>query len=280
MKYVRNNCFRPTPNVASFDELNDMIMKELTHDMDVRTLPDGRTVREALESEQKHLRPLPAHAPLTCRQMSRVADKFGHVRVARVAYSVPIEHAYQPVWVQAFHDRLQICVKDQVVACHERVFDEGALQLDPRHILPLLGKKHRAVAESTAIANWDIPEVYVRLREELRKDTRKPDQEWVQVLMLADAHGEEALEAAVAEALERGSARLETIRQILRVKERGLTIRPTQALPSDAALMEITIEVTSLSPYDDLGEASEQVNDRRAAASSGRPTDAVSVHSS
>jgi len=278
VKYVRNNCFRPMPNVASFEELNELILKELVHDMDVRRLPEGRTVRQAWQAEREHLRRLPANRPETCRQMSRVADKFGHVKVARATYSVPISYAYRPVWVKAYFDRLEICVNDAVVACHERVFAEGAFQLDPRHVLRLLEKKHRAVAESTAIQAWEVPEVFERLREELRKDTRKPDQEWVRVLLLAEEHGEEALEAAVAEALERGSGRLETIVQILRSRERGLERRETQAVPTDAALLAITIEEPRLLEYDDLGGREHgESEDRGTAAPEHGPQDAVPV---
>ena len=278
VKYVRNNCFRPMPNVASFEELNELILKELVHDMAVRRLPDGRTVRQAWQAEREHLRPLPANRPETCRQMSRVADKFGHVKVARATYSVPIRHAYRPVWVKAYFDRLEISVNDCVVACHERVFEEGAFQLDPRHVLRLLEKKHRAVAESTAIQAWDVPAVFERLREELSKDTRKPDQEWVRVLLLAEEHGEEALAEAVSEALELGSGRLETIRQILRRKERELEVRPTAAIPTDPALLEITIETPHLAAYDDLGdEAHGENEDRGAADAHGGLEDAVPI---
>jgi hypothetical protein len=276
VKYVRDNCLRPMPNVESFETLNELILEELVHDMDVRRLPDGRTVRQAWQAEREHLRPLPNHRPLTCRQTSRVADKFGHVKVARTTYSVPIEHAYRPVWVKAYFDRVELCVNGQVVARHERVFKEGTFQLDPRHVLPLLASKHRAVAEATAIQGWHVPAIFGRLREALRKDTRKPDQEWVRVLLLAEEHGEEALEAAVAEALERGSGRLETIRQILRRKERGLERRDVQAIPTEAPLLEMTIQAPRLSAYDDLGEETHgEGEDRGAAAASGGPQDAV-----
>ena len=38
-------------------------------------------MRQAWQAEREHLRPLPAHRPETCRQVARVADKFGHVKV-------------------------------------------------------------------------------------------------------------------------------------------------------------------------------------------------------
>ena len=40
----------------------------------------------------------------------------------RVTYSVPIRHAYRPVWVKLYHDRVAIAVGAEVVAEHRRVF--------------------------------------------------------------------------------------------------------------------------------------------------------------
>jgi len=278
VKYVRNNCFRPMPNVASFEELNASILQELLYDTDLRTLPDGRTARQAWQAEREQLRHLPAHRPETCRQAGYVVDKFGHVNMVDGTYSVPINYAYRPVWVKAYFDRLDICVNEKVVASHERSFKKGAYHLDPRHVLPLLARKHRAVAEATALQDWALPAVFERLREELPKDTRKPEQEWVKVLLLAEEHGEEALEAAVSEALERGSGRLDTIRQILRCKERTLEQRETQAVPTDEALLAITIDEPRLSDYDDLGEEKHgESEDGGAAAPGDGSEDAVPV---
>ena len=62
------------------------------------------------------------------------------------------------------------------------------------------------------------------------------------------------MEAATREALDRGSGRLETIRQILRQQERSQEVRPSQALPADAESEEETIEEPVLSGYDVIGE--------------------------
>ena len=108
----------------------------------------------------------------------------------------------------------------QVVARHERSFEEGALVLDPRHVLPLLEHKSRAVSEATALMQGQLPPVFHTLREALRPPpTRRPDREWVQIRRLLEDHPEAAVEAAVAEALERGSPRLETVRLLLRRRD-------------------------------------------------------------
>ena len=78
-----------------------------------------------------------------------MANTFGHVRVHRVTHSVPIRHAYRPVWVKLYHDRVAIAVGAEVVAEHPRAFVRGARVLDALHVLPLLERKHRAVAVAT-----------------------------------------------------------------------------------------------------------------------------------
>ena len=108
VKYVRNLVFRPRLAVESWAALNAAIITELEADLPTRHLDDGRSVEEALAQERRHLRAMPAHLPATCRVVPRVANKFGHVRVDRVTYSVPIRHAYRPVWVKLYYDRVAI----------------------------------------------------------------------------------------------------------------------------------------------------------------------------
>jgi hypothetical protein len=252
VKYVRNNVFRPLPHVESFAALNRRILEELERDLDIRTVADGRSVREAWMGERKHLRPLPLHPPETCRLLSRVADKFGHVRIDRAAYSLPIAYAYQPTFAKVFHDRVDLTVGGQVVARHERSFEEGALVLDPRHVLPLLERKSRAASEATALMQGQLPSVFHTLREALRPHTRRPDREWVQILRLLEEHPEAEVEAAVDEALTRGSPRLETVRLLLRRRDERDAPRLAPAPVARPDLATVTVEPPALSAYDTL----------------------------
>jgi transposase len=234
VKFVRNNCFRPIPQAESWDELNAALETECRRALSTRRLEDGRTVQEALAREREHLRPLPAHPPEACRVLTRTADKFGHVRVDRAHYSVPIAHAWRPVTVKVFHDRVTIAVKDQIVAVHVRSFQDGAKVLEPIHVLPLLEHKSRAAGEATALQQWQVPLALERLRQELRTHTRKPEREWIQVLRLLEKHPQEQVVAAVQEALERGSPRLETIQLILR-SQRQTPPAPAERLELERA---------------------------------------------
>jgi transposase len=240
VEYIRDNVFRPMPDVASFDELNAMILVELERDLDQRRLADGRTARQAWIAEREHLRPLPAHAPETCRIVPVIANKFAHVRVDRATYSVPIRFARRALSAKLYHDRIEFACDERIISTKARAFEVSAMVLDPLDVLPLLEHKHRAVGESTAIQQWNLPAVFHELRAKLCERTRKGDQEWIRVMRLLECHERDALTAAVEEALMRGSPSLATIRMLL---ERGDSSGHATALPAIARTELLSLEV-------------------------------------
>ena len=141
VEYVRDNVFRPMPTVDSFDELNAMIVAELERDLDRRKLPDGRTVRQAWIAEREHLRPLPSHVPETCRIVAVVADKFGHVRVDRSTYSVPIRYARCALSAKLYHDHIEFACDERIVSTKARSYQESTLVLDPLDVLLIFPRK-------------------------------------------------------------------------------------------------------------------------------------------
>lgn len=253
VEYVRGVAFRPVPKMGSFDELNAWILTELDRDLDRRRLRDGRTAREALAAEREHLRPLPDHRPETCRVLACVADKFAQVRVDRSTYSLPTEHARQVVTCKLFHDRVEVALAGCVIARHERSFLAGSVVIDPLHVLALLERKHRAVGESTAIGQWKLAGTFHELREALRAQVRKPDQEWVGVLRLMETHSMEEVEAAVHAALKRGSPRLQTVRLLLR-QGSGSSERPAPIDLEREDLAALEVAEPELADWDVLCE--------------------------
>lgn len=249
--YVRDNVFRPMPEVADFAELNARIVAALERGMDERAV-GGRTVRAALAEERAQLRPLPIHAPQTCRTSTRVADKFGYVRLDGVTYSTPIALAYRSVVCRMFHDRIEIGHEDRIVATHLRSFGAGVKVIEPRHVLALLERKHRAVSEAEALQHWQLPTVFHELREDLRGRTKKPDQEWVGVLRLLESNDVDDVEAAVVAARARGSPRLETIRALLR---RGAPASPMEPVSLTRPDLAMTLLPPVLASYDLLAGA-------------------------
>ena len=253
VEYVRGLFFRPLIEVESFETLNRLLLDQLRADLTERRLPDGRTAAEALSAEREALRPLPAHWPETCRVRPVVADKYAHVRVDRVHYSVPSELVRRPLLAKLFHDRVEVVFEDRVVARHARSFARGDHVLDARHILRVLERKHRAVPESTAIQQWELPAVFERLLGALTARVRKPRQEWVRVLRLTEDHSLDDVEAAVELAFERASPRYATIKALLRVvQDEPRVAEPVLVAREDLAAIDVA--PAELALYDTLGE--------------------------
>jgi len=80
---------------------------------------------------------------------------------------------------------------------------------------------------------------------------RKPDREWVRVLLLLEEHSIEALESAVRQALERASPSLETIRMLLR-QHTNETLAIAPAHVADARIAAIDVAPANLAGYDQL----------------------------
>ena len=141
---------------------------------------------------------------------------------------------------------------DRVVARHARSYVDGVHVLDAMHVLRLLERKHRAIPESTAIAQLKLAPAFAELRVALRGKVRKPDREWVRVLRLLEEHSMDELEHAVSEALLRKSASLETIRMLLRQQQGEVPwIAPVAV---GEMLSAIDVAPANLAGYDELVE--------------------------
>lgn len=251
VEYVRGLMFRPMASAASLDELNAALLAELEIDLDRRALRDGRTARAALDEERVRLRPLPEHRPSTARTISVTADKYGHVRVDRVTYSVPSELARRTLTAHLHHDRIEIAADGAVVASHPRSASEGEYVLALEHVLDALEKKPRAASEATVIRQIGLPDCFETLRSTLRQQKRRSDKEWVQIVGLLIDHPLAALQAAVDEALTSNAPGLGSIQQILRRKNQGrLAIVPLDL--SDPTLAQIEIAPAELARYGSL----------------------------
>jgi hypothetical protein len=226
-------------------------MVELDRDLDHRKLPDGRTARQALQAEREHLRPLPPRLPDSARIVPCVADKYAIVTVDRSHYSAPTELARRALLSKAYWDKIEIVDAERVVASHERSYVAGTYVLDAMHVLRLLERKHRAISESTAIQQLKLPPALAELRVALRGKVRKPDREWVRVLLLLEEHSMDELERAVSESLLRQSPSLETIRMLLRQQQSQAPVLAPVPV-ANAELASIDVAPADLTGYDQL----------------------------
>jgi hypothetical protein len=177
--------------------------------------------------------------------------------VDRSTYSLATQYARRVVTCKVFHDRVELALGAEVIARHVRSFREGSMVIDPLHVLELLEQKHRAVAESTAIGQWELPTAFYELREKLRAKVRKPDQEWIRVLRLLERHDMAEVEAAVLGALERCSPRLQTVQMLLRHEGAD----PPRAEPVESQREELAaldVAIPDLTAWDVLCRGAEQ----------------------
>jgi transposase len=256
--YVKNNCFRPTPKVASLDELNAVMLAELERDLPRRPHRECGSAAAALAMEQTALKPLPSHLPQPCRIVAAKVDKYGHVRVDGVEYSVPTRFVRRTATVKLFAETVQIAVDDAAVATHRRAFVSGEMVLDLDHSLELLRRKSRAISEATVIRSLNLPAVFSQLHTALRMEARHADREWLDIVSLLRECSREMLTATVEMALQAGSPRLATIRQLLRHQQSPVVI--VEPVPLDRAdLAAITVREPNLAAYDELLDRREEV---------------------
>jgi transposase len=214
--YARRNYLVPLPNVTSFEELNRLLAERCRADL-ARRLRDGRTVGQAWEEERQHLQPLPEH-PWPC-YMLRPARVNGTCVVSFEGnrYSAPALYARNKVLVRASVDRVEIVIREKVVASHRRCYERGKDVLDPYHYLPVLLRKPRAFRQAKPVRAYPWPPAFQQALAFLEE--RHPDgrgvKEYVRILALKEEAGEERLAEALELALRYRCVGLDAVRHLL-----------------------------------------------------------------
>jgi hypothetical protein len=129
-------------------------------------------------------------------------------------YSVPCAHAGSRVSLRAYADRIVITDGSQVIVTHERCFKRHATVFNPWHYLPLLDRKPGALRDSAPFKNWDLPKPLQMIRTHYRKQPRG-DRDFVDLLMLYQEHGRDAVEMACELAVEYKTLQLPAIITLL-----------------------------------------------------------------
>ena len=86
--YARRNFLVPIPEVAAFEELNDLLLKRcIAHGRE-----DSRTIDERHTQERSSLLPLPPKPFDTAKPIEVHIDRYQTARVDRNRYSVPNDY--------------------------------------------------------------------------------------------------------------------------------------------------------------------------------------------
>jgi transposase len=253
IRYVRSGFFMGRP-YRSVDDLNEQAARWCEGEaMDRRSTEDTRlTVREAFEQERARLMPLPENPFPTDERREVPVGKTPYVRFDLNDYSVPHDRVRRTLTVVASLDTVRVLDGTDEVARHARTFDKGRQVEDEAHIAALVemkrnAREHRGL-DRLAHAAPKTRTLLERLAERgknLGYATRR-------LLALLDAHGAEALEAAVREVLARDVPHVYGVEQVLERERRARGLPPALAitLPDDPRVRDLDVRPHPLESYD------------------------------
>jgi transposase len=158
VKFAERNLFTPVPCVDSLEQLNALLRERCLEYQQYTQARQSRSVGERLEQERAHLLPFPVHPPECCRIISVKADKSALVQFETNRYSVPVEFAYQTLWLKAFMDRIEITSQEAVIASHARMSGRFQESICFEHYRKTLERKPGALQHLRAVNKEILPE--------------------------------------------------------------------------------------------------------------------------
>ncbi|MEZ4709081.1 MAG: hypothetical protein R3A44_17875 [Caldilineaceae bacterium] len=158
----------PPLQVADYGELNAQLLAACTADEVRRVDRQPQPIGEMWQSEQPHLRPIPAaydcgsHHDVTLNRYSQVVFETNR-------YSVPVELAQKHL-IESLPFHIEILTPTACIAHHARCYAREQDILDPLHYLPLLAERPGAFEHATPMRQWRAqwPPVYEDLLAQLR----------------------------------------------------------------------------------------------------------------
>jgi transposase len=214
--YARRNFLVPVPAVPTFEALNEGLLAQCRADLQrrVRGKPTGKA--DLLAEEAAALLPLPKQAFEARRVEVARANSLSLVRFDGNDYSVPTDHAHQPVTVVGGVDEVRLVVGGRLVARHRRCWGKEQTHFDPVHYLALLERKPGALDFARPLEGWQLPDCFGVLRRRLEAELESHGtREFIKVLRLLEGAAVPQLAAAIEYALGVGAASADAVRLIL-----------------------------------------------------------------
>ena len=221
-----------------------------------RKCPEDRThtVREAFAAERPSMLALPDEPFPTEERVAVRVGKTPYVRFDLNDYSIPHTRVRRTLLVLASLDTVRVFDGNEHVASHPRTFDRDAQVEEPSHVAALaMAKRHAREHRGMDRLHHAAPSSKKLLAEIARRGGNLGSVTWGLVRLL-DAHGADAVEEAIAEAMDQDVPHLPAVRQILDRKrhERGQPPPVAVALPEDPRVRDLVIRPHRLDDYEDL----------------------------
>jgi len=282
IRYLRTSFFaaRAFDDVA---DLNRQLARWLRERADARvhpTDPERRSVMEHFERERPRLLPLPAHpAPTDCVATLR-SGKQPYLRFDCNDYSIPHRLVRKPLTLRADGQRVRIFDGSELVAEHARDYGKRQILEVPAHIDALAQQKRKAselrgrdrLRALCAHADALIDHM-ARRGEPLRHRTAKLNR-------LLDRYGADALDAAIAEALDKGAPAVGSIAYLLDRDSRihGKPVPLAVTVPDSVRDKDVIVVPHDMSDYDMLGRLEDDDHEPYADPITGPASDPETPH--
>ena len=257
IQYLRRSFFEGR-RFVDLDDLNRQLarwLEERAHTRVHPTDPERRTVLEHLELERPRLLPLPEHPPSTERVETVRSGKQPYLRFDCNDYSIPHALVGKPLSLRANEHRVRIFDGDVLVTEHARSWDKRRTIEDVAHLDALAAEKRRA----SELRGRDrlralcphadaLLDDLARRGEPLRARTATLNR-------LLERYGADALDTAIAEALERGAPSVGSIGYLLDKGSRrdGRPVPLESSLPAHVRDKDVVVVPHDMSEYDQLG---------------------------
>ncbi len=160
---------------------------------------------------------------------------------------VAVSYAHRSAFVELYDSYLRIIVDNKAVAEHRRSMGRDQFYLDLRHSLDVLAHKHRASLNAAIVSDSRILETFLTLRDRyLSRGEGSATKAWTSVLLLLKDHPVDVVEAAVGQAMARGTDDPSAIALLVRQRT-----RPTNDM--QLSLNDVPSNVRNISNHVDLG---------------------------
>lgn len=255
IQYIRHSFFaaRPFTTLQDFNHKALIWRDEVAHK---RPWPgdDKRLVEEVFAEEKPRLLSLPAHPFETDRTEQVVARKIPLVRFDLNDYSIPHEAVGKMLTVRATRESLRVFLGPVQIASHKRSWDRHQLIEDPAHRKALLQEKRRAASHTPQTRlSRAVPATEPFLKAALVKGACV-GRETRRLLTLLDEYGPAELQAALKEALRRGSPLVPSVQLLLETRRRAR--KKPRPFPVDLDdrpdLLALDVKPHDLETYDAL----------------------------
>lgn len=265
IQYVRGGFFEAR-RFGSVEDLNRQMLRWLSERAHLRVHPtdtERRSVQDHLVLERPRLMSLPAHRPSTERLESLRSGKQPYLRFDGNDYSIPHKLVGKPLALRADEHRVRIFDGELLAAEHARSYDKRQVIEQAGHLDALAREKRRA----SDLRGRDRLRALCKHADALLDDLARRGEplrnRTATLNRLLERYGAEALDAAIAEALQRGAPSVGSIGYLLDKQSRcaGGPVPLESSLPAHLRDKDVVVVPHDMSEYDRLGGEREEQGD-------------------